>query len=210
MGVHDFTGNSPADRMKILLIADIPSPSLYESYNADLFQDVDMVVSCGDLPLYYLEFIVSTLNVPCFYVPGNHDTCFTTHPPPGWRPLDGQVINFNGITMMGLGGSGRYKPGPFQYSELEMRRRFLLLKPVIWWRKSTIDIFVSHAPAYKLGDLDALPHKGFKVFRSILDSYKPKYHLHGHVHLNYSAHPRIRQYKATQIINGYQYHLFDF
>jgi len=31
------------------------------------------VLSCGDLPPYYLEFLVTVLDVPLFDVRGNHD-----------------------------------------------------------------------------------------------------------------------------------------
>src|SRR5438105_4508518 len=33
----------------------------------------DLILACGDLPYGYLDFLVSTLNVPLLYVPGNHD-----------------------------------------------------------------------------------------------------------------------------------------
>jgi len=47
----------------------------------DRFGDVELVLSCGDLPYYYLEYIVSMLNVPLLYVHGNHDA------PPEYQPL---------------------------------------------------------------------------------------------------------------------------
>ncbi|HVH54112.1 MAG TPA: metallophosphoesterase, partial [Actinomycetota bacterium] len=33
----------------------------------------DLVLSAGDLPFDYLEYLVTVLNVPLLYVPGNHD-----------------------------------------------------------------------------------------------------------------------------------------
>ena len=32
-----------------------------------------LILACGDLPYYYLEYIVGLLDVPLFYVHGNHD-----------------------------------------------------------------------------------------------------------------------------------------
>lgn len=196
--------------MKILVIADQITPMLYDYFNEERFRDVNCVISCGDLPGDYLEFIVSMLNVPCFYVPGNHDTGFIENPPPGWIALDDNLVEHNGICIVGLGGSIRYKPGPFQYSEFDMKRRVLRLKPKIWLKKKKIDILVSHAPAYGLGDIADSPHSGFKVFLDILDMYQPKYFLHGHVHLNYTAQPRRMSYGRTNIINGYEYYVFDY
>lgn len=173
--------------MKILLLADKVSPLLYDHFDHQRFAEVEMVISCGDLPPDYLEFVISMLNVPCFYVPGNHDGAFLSEPPPGWRALDGKVVEHKGITMMGLGGCMDYNGGPYQYSEFEMRQRMFRIRSALWWQKSTIDIFVSHAPAYHLGDMEDRPHQGFRLFREILDQYSPKYFLHGHVHLNYGS-----------------------
>ncbi len=196
--------------MKILLIADKTSPELYECYNAEKLRDIDLVISCGDLPLYYMEFIVSMLNIPCCYVAGNHDKAFVRTPPPGWQTLDDRLIDHKGIVLMGLGGSMRYKPGPHQYTEGEMSFRYMKMRPKLWLKKNRLDILVAHAPAYGLGDLESRPHKGFKVFRAIMERHEPKYFLHGHVHLNYSRYPRQMTHGNTKIINGYQHHIFDF
>lgn len=196
--------------MKILLISDKTAPALYEHFNLEKFENIEMVVSCGDLPIDYMEFIISMLNVPCYFVPGNHDTGLKAKPPPGWISLDGKVTNYNGITIMGLGGSMKYKQGPNQYTEFEMKARFLRMKPKIWYHKNKIDIIVTHSPAVGLGDLNDFPHSGFKIFRKIIEQYQPKYLLHGHTHLNYSRQPRQINYGSTEIINGYQYHVFDY
>ena len=195
--------------MKILAISDVESKVLYEGYDRSCRKDVDIVISCGDLSLEYLEFIVTMINVPCFYVPGNHDERFVEREPPGWIPLDGRVVRHKGINILGLGGSMKYRPGPYQYTEVEMRLRFLKVLPKLWLNRNQIDILVTHAPAYDLGDLEG-PHRGFKLFRRIIEKYKPKYHLHGHVHLNYAQHARTQKYKQTSIINGYDFYSFRY
>ena len=197
-------------RVKILVISDAVSPALYDHFDRKRFAEVGMVVSCGDLHPDYLEFVVSMLNVPCFGVPGNHDGYYAGRKPLGWRSLDGRLIVHEGITMLGLGGCMRYYQGPFQYTEAEMRRRLLLLKPQLWVRKNRLDILVTHAPAFELGDMKEHPHRGFKVFRDILDTYRPRFFLHGHIHMSYNRGPRLRRYGSTTIINGYQHYLFDY
>lgn len=196
--------------MKILLISDQISPTLYRLDRPNSVEDVEIAISCGDLPGHYLDFIVSTLNVPCFYVPGNHDNSFQSEPPPGWISLDGKVVAHNEVIIAGLGGCRRYNQGPYQYTESEMRNRWLKMLPAFWFNKKRLDIFVTHAPAAGLGDLDNRVHAGFDIFRHIIDKYKPRYHLHGHVHLNYSTHPRVIKYNETRIINGYEHHFIDF
>ncbi len=197
--------------MKILVVSDAISSALYDQFDSDRFRGIEMVISCGDLPADYMEFIVSMLNVPCYYVPGNHDTSFLDRAPPGWIPLDDQLVTHSGVTMIGLGGSQRYRPGrAYQYTEAEMRRRLLRLKPSIWMKRKPIDIIVTHAPPYGLGDLEELSHRGFKVFLEIITAYKPKYFFHGHVHLNYSQHPRTLVHDCTRVINGYQHYVLDY
>lgn len=101
--------------MKILLISDVTSPALYDRFDRALFKGVSLVISCGDLKPDYLDFVMSMLNVPCYYVPGNHDERFVREPPLGWIPLDGRLMTHEGVNMMGLGGCMKYKPGPYQY-----------------------------------------------------------------------------------------------
>ena len=196
--------------MKLLAISDAISPVIYGQLEESSRSEIDLVISCGDLPLDYLEYIVSTLNVPCYFVPGNHDERYLDNPPPGWISLDGRVINHDGIRLMGLGGSISYKPdaGPYYYSERQMQLRLLRLQPHLWLHKK-IDILVTHSPPYQLGDLEG-PHQGFRVFRKFLEQYEPRFHLHGHVHLNYSQNPRVMQFGRTSIINAFQHHVLDY
>ena len=38
-----------------------------------------------------------------------------------------------------------------------------------------------------------------------MEKYKPKYFLHGHVHLNYGRrHKRYDQYEETQVVNAFE------
>jgi len=159
MTAHSSTSHTPhTSRMKILTISDIESSLLYERLDNTSHADVDLVISCGDLPLGYLEFIVTMVNVPCYYVPGNHDERLLGQVPPGWEALDDRIVLHKGLRILGLGGSVRYKPGPFQYTEREMKFRLLKLLPSLWLHKNKIDILVTHAPAHELGDLEG-PHR---------------------------------------------------
>ena len=196
--------------MKILLVSDRISETLYRHDPPNTIDETEIAIACGDLPGHYLDFIVSTLNVPCFHVPGNHDLEFEKETPPGWISMDGRILAHNDIIIAGLGGCRRYSPGPHQYSEFEMKKRWLKMQPSLWRHGKRIDILVTHAPAAGLGDLDNNVHCGFEIFRQIIDKYRPRYHFHGHVHLNYSTNPRILEYQGTSIVNGYEHHVIDF
>ena len=79
------------------------------------------------------------------------------------------------------------------------------------FKKNDFDILVTHSPAKGLGDGEGFAHRGFPAFNYLLDTHKPKYHLHGHQHLNYGINQeRVRTYNGTTIINGFDYYIFDY
>ena len=103
----------------------------------------------------------------------------------------------------------RYKNGVNQYTQSQMRRRVRKLWFKLKYYKG-FDILVTHSPAYQLNDDDYLPHRGFEVFRTLLDKYKPAFFVHGHVHLNYGRkYPRLCTYNETQVINAFEKYVFE-
>jgi hypothetical protein len=59
-------------------------------------------------------------NVPLLYVRGNHDRGYDRKPPLGCTDIDDKIYDFNGLRILGLGGSIRYHEGPDMYTEAEM------------------------------------------------------------------------------------------
>lgn len=171
--------------MNILVLADEESKYLWDYFEKSKLDGVDLIISCGDLNPQYLSFLATFAKVPILYVHGNHDAIYETTPPDGCICIDDDLYVYNGIRILGLGGSQCYNFGAYQYSEKEMRSRIFKLRRKL--RKyGGFDILVTHAPALELNDGEDLPHKGFQAFRDLLDQYKPKYFLHGHVHLTYN------------------------
>ena len=169
--------------MKILVISDQVDPYLYDYYTPNKLKDIDLIISCGDLPARYLEFLVTVANKPLFYVHGNHDTAYLRHAPEGCVDIDGRV---------------------YEYKGSEMQKRINKLKPSLWISKG-VDILVTHAPAEGYGDLDDLPHTGYACFNDLLEKYKPAYMVHGHVHQEYGQFQReLTHESGTKIVNGYQ------
>ena len=142
--------------------------------------------------------------VPVIYVHGNHDASYDMYPPTGAICIDDDVFTYKGYRFLGLGGSCRYRTGPWQFTEAEMRRRIRHIRGKAL-RAGGVDVFVTHAPVHGYGDLNDLPHRGFTVFQEVLNTYKPSVMLHGHVHMNYGANiQREHQYGQTRIINAYE------
>lgn len=202
---------------RILAIADEVDEGLYTDKLTGLRPD--LVVSCGDLPFDYLEYIVSRLDVPLVYVPGNHDAELRSSDPT-WTPLgadapergplgcenaDGRVVTAAGVRIAGLGGSMRYRRGPNQYTDAEMRWRALSLavrvklNPFRAARK--VDVLLTHAPPLGWGSQDDVAHRGFAAFVPLVKDLAPKVLIHGHLHPYGRSKPE-RQLGGTLVVNA--------
>ncbi len=205
----------PLRFMRVLTVSDEVVDLLHGPAITQVARGVDLVLSCGDLPADYLEFIVSMLNVPLYYVMGNHggaggDKIY----PDGCENIDMRVMEFKGLLIAGLEGSMRYNNRPkFQYTELEMKARVAALSPVLVKNRVQhgryLDILVTHSPPYKIHDGADLPHIGFKVFRWFIDQYKPRYLFHGHKHVYDHREETVTQQGATTVVNTYGYRIIE-
>lgn len=195
--------------MKILLLADQAEPSLWEHLDRRKLEGVELVLSCGDLPAEYLSFLTCFTDAPILYVHGNHDSRYAQKPPEGCICIEDTIYTHNSLRILGLGGSMRYREGPHMYTEREMRRRVSRLRFKLL-RSKGFDILLTHAPAYQLGDDTDLAHTGFQVFLDLIDKYKPRFLVHGHVHQSYRHDfKRIRQRGETQSINAFGYYILE-
>ncbi len=195
--------------MKILVVGDEPSKSLWDFYDETKLEGIDLILSSGDLPAEYLSFLVTFAHCPVLYIHGNHDGRYLTKPPEGCICIDDQIFEYQGVRILGLGGSMRYSDGPFQFTENAMRRRVLKLF-FSFAKHKGFDILLTHAPAYGVGDQEDLPHRGFWVFRLLMEKYKPRFMVHGHVHMNYGFDvKRTRMYEETTVINSYEKFVFE-
>lgn len=197
--------------VNILILTDHESKLLYDYYDPEKVKDIDLIISCGDLRPEYLSFFVTLCNVPLLYVKGNHDGKYEQTPPEGCICIEDDIFVFRGIRILGLGGSMEYIPGsPNQYTERKMQRRVRRLRFKLW-RHRGFDILVAHAPAYHVNDLEDLPHRGFEVFRTLMEKYEPKYFFHGHVHSSYSRHfKRTDTFCKTTVINAYDFYIIEY
>lgn len=206
--------------MKILLVSDKVIDFLYSPVIADKMSDIDLIISCGDLPTSYLEYMVTVLNKPLYYVFGNHhkekiwsENGLKSNMPQGCINLDNKIIDFKGLLLGGLEGSYRYSGGKHQYSEREMCLKTCRLKPRMYINKLLkhryLDILVTHAPPLGIHDGKDLCHRGFKCFNDFIQKYKPKYLIHGHVHLHGVDNYWMTEVNNTTVINAYGYRVIE-
>ncbi len=195
--------------MKILLVSDKESPYLWDYYQPGRLDGIDLIVSCGDLKSRYLQFLVTMGRAPLLYVHGNHDVTYDRDPPEGCDCIEDKLVTVNGLRILGLGGCPVYSGGPHQYSERQMARR---IRRLGWKlrRAGGVDMVVTHSPAKGYGDGDDYAHRGFEAFLPLLDRYRPRYMVHGHVHLNYGVdRPRVLHRGDTTIINACERYVIE-
>ena len=207
--------------MKLLAVSDEVVDWIYSARLHDRCSEVDFVISCGDLPISYLEFITSSLNKPCYFVRGNHDSYefsgtgeIKSHPE-GWMDLDMKALRCDGLTLAGLEGCIRYKPGaPYQYTQADQKRRAVWLSRKFLWQRMRagrgLDILVTHSPAYGIHDGTDHAHVGFQAINWMIENFKPRYVLHGHQHRNYAPRQTGEtQIGETLVLNVHPYRIVD-
>ena len=217
--------------MKILCISDKIDPLVYSPLIKERFSDIDLILSAGDLPLYYLDYIISNLNKPLFFVFGNHHIDDLKH----YRKLNdtpisvvhqdieymgcgavhlGTKVKIEGNTIVaGLGGSMRYNRGHNQFTETEMYLEIFKIMPSLLWnrliRGKCVDILLTHAPPKGIHDKKDKCHLGFKAFLWFMKVFKPKYLVHGHIHLYDMNEERCTQSNNTKVINAYNHFVLE-
>lgn len=175
--------------MKLLAVSDQVEERVYSLAADGHFADVDLILGCGDLPYAYLEYLLTVLNKPLGYVPGNHDPVYDPNFPKakveGGINLDRRIIFIKGLLVGGLGGSIRYRPdGVNQYTQSQAQTNAWTMLPALILNRlrygRALDILVSHSPPYGIHDEDSLAHRGLHALNWLLRMARPRYHFHGH------------------------------
>ena len=201
--------------MNLLTVSDIESPLIYSSQIKCRFSNVDLVIGCGDLSYFYLEYIISSLDIPLYFVRGNHAKDIEYNPagkrtaPWGAVDLHKKAVRDpgSGLLLAGIEGSIRYRPGNYQYSQFQMWGMVLQIVPALLWNKIRygrfLDIFVSHAPPWGIHDEGDRAHQGIKAFKWLIKNFQPAYHFHGHVHIYRPDVVTTTLVGDTHVVNTY-------
>jgi len=215
--------------MRILCISDQVDPLVYSPRMRERFRDVDLVLGAGDLPMEYLGFVSSMLNRPLIYISGNHDLGPAVPQSRAWRWADFgeegdgrsegaidagfRILREEGLIILGLPGSMLYNHGPNQYRELGMAIRIGLLVPRLLlnrlFRGRAVDIVLTHSAPRGIHDRDDPCHRGFRSFLWLMRVFKPRWLVHGHIHLYDLADVRISRYAETTVVNAFGHWVLD-
>ncbi len=207
--------------MRLLAVTDKVVDFIYSPSLVEKFGDVDMVLSCGDLPYYYLEYIVTMLNVPLLYVHGNHDPPIEYASsgqqltgPGGGINIHGRLVREKGLSVAGLEGSIRYKPqGNYQYTDSQMWGQVLKITPALLLNRLVtgrpLDMLLAHSPPHGIHNGRDRTHVGFTSFLWLMRRFQPRYLIHGHRHVYNPLEVTETQYQQTAVINVYPYKVLE-
>ena len=205
--------------MKILAVSDEVVERLYTLCQNGHFSGVELILGCGDLPYPYLENLLTFLNIPLFYVPGNHDPVYnpdnTLAHVEGGSNVDLRVVRYKQFLIGGLGGSIRYRPdGTNQHSQSEAYLRGFRLLPSLMLNRlrygRALDILITHSPPFGIHDEESQSHQGLRAINWLLRLATPRYHFHGHTHFqrrNLAASETTLG--LTQITNVFPYKVIE-
>ena len=204
--------------MKILAVSDQVVERIYVLAANRHFRDVDLILGCGDLPYNYLEYLTTVLNVPLYYVPGNHDPEYNPRTPlscaEGGSNLDLKTASAKGILLAGLGGSILYRPdGVNQYTQGEAFLRActllvrLLASQIRYGRR--LDVLIAHSPPLGIHD-DTEAHQGLKALNFLIRVTHPRYLFHGHTHFyRNNLEDSITRVGQTTVMNIFPYKVIE-
>jgi Icc-related predicted phosphoesterase len=199
--------------MRILSLSDTIVSLIYSPLIRSRHEGVDIILGCGDLPYYYLEYVFTSLEAPLYFVRGNHDKVLEHSSagqrtgPHGGIDLHSRTVTYKGLLLAGVEGSLRYRPGPYQYTQAEMWWLVYRLIPGLLRNRLVygryLDVFVTHAPPTGVHDSDDLPHRGINAFRWLVKVFQPALHIHGHIHIYYPGTAMETHLGVTRVINSY-------
>ncbi len=203
----------PSRALKVLSVSDRIDSKLLERETYEKYKDVDLILSCGDLPYYHIEKLFQLYEVPVLYVRGNHDPRVEygksgpIYGPRGGIDLHNRVVVLNDLIFAGFEGSLPYKEGPFLHSQSEMWRNVFGIIPRLLWNKLVygryLDVVLTHTPPRGIHDQESNVHGGYHAFRWLINTFKPSYFFHGHIHVYTNDEIIETVVGGTKVINTY-------
>ena len=205
--------------MKILAVSDQIVERIYTLVPNRHFQGIEIILGCGDLPYSFLEYLVTMLNMPMYYVPGNHDPQFLltnkNSMAEGGSNLDLKTACHKNVLIGGFGGSHRYRPdGINQYTQSEAYLRAFRMLPTLLLNRikhgRAMDILISHSPPFGIHDDLDTAHNGLKALNWLIRITQPRFHFHGHTHFyKNNLEAQESMVGRTKVINVYPYKILE-
>lgn len=221
---------------KILCMSDQIDPVIYSKNIKEKYGDVDFIISAGDLPIEYLDFVQNALNKPLFFVFGSHHLKALTHyhPEMAEKTKEGEInifkksnnrksnrgtyigfrsYKYENIIIAGISGAKKHNDGKNQFTEKQMKRKLSRMIPQLLLNKIKygryMDILVTYSPPLIDEKKEESKQDSFECFTKFINFFKPKYLIHGQVHIYGPEQSRTSRYGETEVINAYSRHLLE-
>lgn len=186
-------------KIKLIIITDT-----HNTLNEDDFKqfvlsckEYDICLLLGDFGYRDIPIILKYIEKNKIYaLLGNHDYDYISDYE--LNNLNGNIININGVKLLGIQGSFKYKPVDFPAFSQKDSITILNSKP-------GVDILVSHDNRFNSNSKNDPGHQGLFGITYYLFKNKVPYHIHGHIHNPY----KIDMINGTKEISSYKYQYIE-
>ena len=168
------------NKIKIIVITDTHNTLKEDEFRNFILNsgDYDVCLLLGDFGSNDLPIILRYIDREKIYaLLGNHDYNYIKEYE--LNNLNGNIININGVKLLGIQGSFKYKPSDFPSFSQKESILFLEDKP-------DVDILVSRDIRFNsMAERDPA-HQGMFGITYYLFKNRVPYHIHGHIHNPYN------------------------
>ena len=173
-GCVDKINNS----ITLLLIADTHGTLDEEKFKQFIIhKQYDLCIMLGDHYTRDIDIILNYVDKSKIYgIKGNHDYDYLTDY--NIPNINGQIIEINGVKILGMEGSFKYKPVDFPSFTHEESINFLE-------NKAKVDILVTHDKKFDYEKIKDPAHQGLIGITNYIFKNKIPIHIHGHIHEPY-------------------------
>ena len=164
------------NKIKLLIITDTHN-TLDENELMSIINkhpDFDACLLLGDHSDSDIKKVLNHISKDKIYaLLGNHDVDYIANY--NLNNLNGNIININGVRLLGIQGSFKYKPVDFPSFTQEDSIKFLK-------DKEQTDVLISHDGPFDDNMINNPAHQGLFGITYYLFKNKIKYNIHGHIH----------------------------
>ncbi len=168
-------------KLKLIIITDTHNALNDEQFKTflDAHPNYDLCLLLGDHSARDIEIILKYINKDKIYgLLGNHNFDYLEQY--SIRNLNGYKITVNDVSIIGMQGSFKYKPGDFP--------SFSQLDSILFVDKMPkADILVTHDNRFDENMKNNPAHQGLFGITYYLYKNKVPFHIHGHLHNNYTS-----------------------
>ena len=186
-------------KIKMIVISDTHGCLKNDKFAKFIFEheDFDVCLLLGDHSDGDINIILQYVDKEKIYaLLGNHDNNYIDRFK--LKNLNGNVININGVKILGIQGSYKYKPDDFP--SFSQKESIIFLND-----KEKVDILICHDSPYGLRERNDVAHQGLFGILYYLFKNKVPYCIHGHLHTSYTK----EMFNGTKVKCFYMYNYIE-